>query len=83
MKTIMHNRKRYRLSVRSYDGMVQIDGHGIHHLPLAGITLDSPISKLRSRVIEAIDRQRQCDKDAREMIQQRVKDGTAGIGGPL
>lgn len=71
--------KRYRLSTRSYDAHVELRGPGIRPwitLP-AGVTLDSP--DLRVQVLQAIERDRKCRKNASECVQQRVREGKAGL----
>ncbi len=71
----------YRLSTRSYDDYVQVDGPGILRgcciLP-AGVRLDS--LDLRDQIRAAVAAYRQRRAEAARMVQQRVKDGTAGLG---
>lgn len=75
MKTITLGGKKYRLTVRPYDCLIDISGGGIVPavtLP-AGVTLDSP--RLREEVAAAVRRHWENRTSASEWIRQRVRDG--------
>ena len=78
-RTMTIHGKRYRVRTRSYDSCLELRGPGLLggiSLP-AGLTLDSP--DLRERITEAVERHRENRRAASEMIQQRVRDGKAGL----
>ena len=77
MKIITIRGKKYRLTTRSYDSLIEVNGKGIIGgilLP-EGMTMDSP--NLRECVIKELLAYLERHRKASEMIQQRVKDGRA------
>lgn len=70
MKTLTINRKKYHLSIRSWDGRIEMRGPGLLVgvvLP-EGTTLDS--LDIREQAIAAIERDRQCSAAAREVVEK-------------
>ena len=73
------NGKTYQLRDCSYDSFVRVRGPGVFTITLPeGVTLNS--ADLRDHLIREIENQKKRDRAAREMIQQRVENGTVGIG---
>jgi hypothetical protein len=76
-KTLTIAGKKYRLSTRTYDDYIDLNGPGIVGgicLP-AGVTLDSP--DLREMVAQAVADYWERHRRASEWIQQRVRAGLA------
>ena len=81
MKKITIDGRTYTLSVRSYDGLIAVKGTGIVGgivLP-DGVTLES--SDLREQVRDGVAANRESARAAALVVQDRIKTGTAGLGG--
>ena len=71
--------KTYRVRKTSY-GAIRVSGPGLVDMVLMDENLES--TDLRERLIAAIADYRERRRKASEMIQERVKNGTAGLSNP-
>ena len=77
-RTITIAGRRYKVSTRSYDDCLYVTGKGlVGGLTLDGISISSP--DLRGYLMAGIAEYRKRSKAASEMIQQRLRDGKAGL----